>query len=158
MTQFALWIATVLGIGRIPFAPGTFGSIPGLLLALWLHHLGVPWWSELLVIAVVFAIGTWAADVAERHYQLTDPGLVVVDEVLGMLVTVALIPVNATGAVVGFVLFRIFDIIKPFPARNFERLPGGLGIMSDDLMAGIWGQVAMRILLWLLPAWLTWSA
>jgi phosphatidylglycerophosphatase A len=157
MTQLALWLATVLGIGRIPFAPGTFGSIPGLLLALWLHHLGL-WWLELAVIAVIFAVGIWAADVAERHYQLTDPGPVVIDEVLGMLVTVAFIPVNGTGAVVGFVLFRIFDIIKPFPARNFERLPGGLGIMSDDLMAGVWGQVVMRLLIWLLPTWFTWLA
>ncbi len=157
MTQLALWLATVLGIGRIPFAPGTFGSIPGLLLALWLHHLGV-WWLEAGVIAVIFAVGIWAADVAERHYQLTDPGPVVIDEVLGMLVTVAFIPVNGTGAVVGFVLFRIFDIIKPFPARNFERLPGGLGIMSDDLMAGVWGQIVMRLLVWLLPTWFTWLA
>jgi len=154
MTQLALWLATVLGIGRIPFAPGTFGSIPGVLLALWLHHVGL-WWLELGVIMVTFAIGTWAGGVAERHFQLTDPGPVVIDEVLGMLVTVAFIPVNGTGAFVGFVVFRIFDIIKPFPARNFERLPGGLGIMADDFAAGVWGQIVMRLLVWVLPTWLT---
>ncbi len=154
MTQLALWLATVLGIGRIPFAPGTFGSIPGVLLALWLHHLGL-WWLELVVIVVTFVIGTWAAGVAERHFQLTDPGPVVIDEVLGMLVTVAFIPVNATGAFVGFVVFRIFDIVKPSPARNLERLPGGLGIMADDFAAGVWGQIVMRLLVWILPSWLT---
>src|SRR5215813_7535709 len=116
MTQVAVWIATVLGIGRIPFAPGTFGSIPGVLLALWLHHLGVSWVVEAAVILVIFAAGTWAATEAERYFQLTDPGPVVIDEVLGQLVTLAFIPVNATGALVGFVLFRVFDIIKPVPA------------------------------------------
>jgi phosphatidylglycerophosphatase A len=157
MTQLALVIATVFGIGRIPFAPGTFGSIPGILLALWLQHLGVGWgWIELVVIAIVFAVGTWAAGVAERHYQLTDPGPVVIDEVLGMLVTVACMPVNITGAVVGFLVFRAFDIVKPFPARNLERLHGGLGIMADDFAAGVWGQIVMRLLVWMFPAWFIW--
>jgi phosphatidylglycerophosphatase A len=155
MTQLALSLATVLGIGRIPFAPGTFGSIPGVLLALWLHHLGL-WWLELAVIIVTFAAGTWAADVAEKHFQLTDPGPVVIDEVLGMLVTVAFMPVNITGALVGFFVFRAFDIVKPFPARNLERLHGGLGIMADDFAAGVWGQIVMRLLIWMLPGWLTW--
>jgi phosphatidylglycerophosphatase A len=154
MTQLAVWLATVLGIGRIPFAPGTFGSIPGLFLAVWLHHLGVPWFVEAGIIVVVFAAGTWAAGEAERYFQLTDPGPVVIDEVLGMLVTLAFMPVNATGALVGFVLFRVFDIVKPFPARNLERLPGGLGIMADDFAAGVWGQIVMRLLVWMLPTWL----
>ena len=78
-----------------------------------------------------------------------------IDEVLGQLVTLAFIPVNATGALVGFVLFRVFDIIKPFPARNLERLHGGLGIMADDFAAGVWGQVILRLLVWMLPTWLT---
>jgi phosphatidylglycerophosphatase A len=155
MSRLALWLATVLGIGRIPFAPGTFGSIPGLLLALWLHRLGASWLVETAVIVVVFAAGTWAAGEAERHFQLTDPGPVVIDEVLGQLVTLAFIPVNATGALAGFVLFRAFDIVKPFPARNLERLHGGLGIMADDFAAGVWGQVIMRLLVWMLPTWLT---
>jgi phosphatidylglycerophosphatase A len=154
MTQLALWLATVLGIGRIPFAPGTFGSIPGVLLALWLHHLGL-WWAEVAAIVLTFAIGTWAAGVAERHFQLTDPGPVVIDEVLGMLVTLAFIPVNTTGAIVGFFVFRIFDIIKPPPARQVERWHGGLGVMADDFMAGVWGQIVMRVLVWMLPTWLT---
>jgi phosphatidylglycerophosphatase A len=155
MTQLALWLATVLGIGRIPFAPGTWGSIPGVLLALWLHHLGVSWWVEAGVIVVLFAIGTWAADEAERFFQLTDPGPVVIDEVVGMLVTVAFLPVNATGAIVGFLVFRVLDIIKPPPARNLEALHGGLGIMADDVAAGVYGQIIMRLLIWMLPTWLT---
>jgi phosphatidylglycerophosphatase A len=154
MTQLGLWLATVLGIGRIPFAPGTFGSIPGVFLALYLHHLGL-WQAEVAVIVLTFAIGTWAAGVAERHFQLTDPGPVVIDEVLGMLVTLAFLPVNATGAIVGFFVFRIFDIIKPFPARQMESLHGGLGVMADDFMAGVWGQIVMRVLVWMLPTWLT---
>ena len=90
---------------------------------------------EVLVIVAVFFVGIWAATVSERHFGGTDPGPIVLDEVLGMLVTLAFIPVGLGAAIAGFFLFRIFDIIKPFPARRFEALHGGLGVMADDAMA-----------------------
>lgn len=153
MNRFAVLLATCGYIGAIPFAPGTFGSIPGLLLALWLHHLGI-WQLEAAVIVIIFVIGAWAATKAEEHYGLIDPGPVVIDEVLGMLVTLAFLPVSLTGAIVGFVVFRVCDVIKPPPARQLEQLHGGWGVMSDDFMAGVWGLVITRLLAWLFPAWM----
>jgi phosphatidylglycerophosphatase A len=83
-----------------------------------------------------------------------NPGPVVIDEVLGMLLTLAFIPVGLSGALAGFVLFRIFDVIKPFPADRLERLHGGLGIMADDAMAGIYANLCLRLLIWLVPGWI----
>lgn len=152
MNRLAVSIATCAGIGLVPFAPGTFGSIPGLLLVGLLRWLGLPW-IELAVIVLVAVVGVWAASAAERHFALVDPGPVVIDEVLGMLVTVAFMPISLSGALIGFVVFRVCDVIKPFPARSMEKLPGGLGVMADDFMAGLWGLAIMHGLAWALPQW-----
>ena len=93
--------------------------------------------------------------VARQHFGRVDPGPVVLDEVAGMLITLALIPVTVTGAIVGFLLFRVLDVIKPWPANRFEALPGGLGVMADDAMAAVYGNVIMRVLIVVTPAgWL----
>jgi phosphatidylglycerophosphatase A len=97
-------------------------------------------------------VGIWAADVAARHFQREDPGHVVIDEVAGQLVTLLLLGVGIAGAVIAFFVFRILDIIKPWPARQLERLHGGLGIMADDLMAGAYGWIIMWGLVHLVPA------
>ena len=96
----------------------------------------------------VTAIGVAAAYAAEARYRRRDPGLVVIDEVAGMLGTLLAVPVGLSGAVVGFLAFRLFDIVKPFPARQAERLPGGWGVMTDDLVAGVYAQGLLRLLLW----------
>jgi len=137
-------LSTALGAGYAPVAPGTWGSAVGLLL--W-FVLPPSAWTQALAIALVVAAGAWSAGVAERHFRKTDPGQVVIDEVAGMLVTLFLNPVGWLGAVGGFVLFRAADIVKPFPARRLERLPGGLGIMADDVMAGIYANLALRAIL-----------
>jgi phosphatidylglycerophosphatase A len=137
-------LATALGAGYAPVAPGTWGSAVGLLL--W-FVLPPSAWTQALAIALVVAAGAWSAGVAERHFGKTDPGQVVIDEVAGMLVTLFLNPVGWPWAVGGFVLFRAADIVKPFPARRLERLPGGLGIMADDVMAGIYANLALRAIL-----------
>jgi phosphatidylglycerophosphatase A len=80
---------------------------------------------------------------------------VVIDEVVGMLITLLFVPVGIAGAVAGFVLFRIFDVIKPFPAGQLEALHGGLGVMADDAMAAVYANLALRALMWIAPAWLT---
>jgi phosphatidylglycerophosphatase A len=151
MTSLALAIATVLGVGRVPFAPGTFGSAVGLLVwaALWALSGSVA--LQAAAIVVVFVAGVWSASVAERRYGATDPGAVVIDEVLGMLITLFLNPVGWRGALVGFVLFRIFDVIKPYPANRLERLHGGLGIMADDAMAAVYANMVLRVLVALAP-------
>jgi phosphatidylglycerophosphatase A len=92
--------------------------------------------------------------VTERFMGGKDPGPVVIDEVLGMLITLALLNVNLAGALAGFLLFRVFDVIKPFPAGRFEHLPGGLGVMMDDAMAGIYSHLVLRGMVMVWPGWL----
>jgi phosphatidylglycerophosphatase A len=147
-TRLALAVATSLGVGYVPVASGTFGSAAGLVLWAVLPSTIV---VQATAIVVLFVVGSWAGSVAERHFGRTDPGEVVVDEVMGMLLTLFLTGVGWTGAVAGFFLFRIFDIVKPFPARRLEHLPGGIGVMADDAMAAIYANVALRIALALIP-------
>ena len=109
---------------------------------------------EVIAIVVLFAIGVWSASEAERHFGKVDPGPVVLDEVVGMLITLALLRVNLIGAIVGFFLFRALDVFKPWPSGRFEQLPGGLGVMADDGMAAVYGNLAMRALIFLAPGWL----
>jgi phosphatidylglycerophosphatase A len=141
---FALAIATALGVGYVPIAPGTFGSAVGLLI--WFALPSTPLVQAAAIVALV-VVGSWSGSVAERHFGRTDPGHVVIDEVAGMLVTLFLVPVGWIGAIGAFFLFRISDIIKPYPANRLEALPGGIGIMADDVMAGVYANVALRLTL-----------
>jgi phosphatidylglycerophosphatase A len=153
VTRLAVFIATVGYCGYFPIAPGTVGSAAGLL-----FYLAV-WWAqspvfEVALILVLFAAGIWAGTTSERYFGGIDPGPIVMDEVVGMLITLAFIPVSITGALIGFLLFRVFDVIKPFPAGRFEKLHGGLGVMADDAMAAIYANIALRIVLYVRPGWL----
>jgi phosphatidylglycerophosphatase A len=150
-----LFIATCGYLGYVPVAPGTFGSAAGLLVYAAVRWAGVPA-LEIAVIVLLFAIGVWSSGVAEKHFGGVDPAPVILDEVVGMLITLALVPVSITGAIVGFLVFRLFDVVKPWPANRFEALHGGLGIMADDAMAGVYGNVVMRLLVLMAPAgWLS---
>ncbi len=136
-------LATWFGCGYSPLVPGTVGTLGAVPLVLLL------WWSgsrpaHLVAIVVVTAAGVWAADHAERHFGVKDPKPVVIDEVAGMLV--ATFPLHFGSwwpwqLVFAFVLFRAFDVLKPWPARRLERLPGGWGIMADDLFAGLYANL-----------------
>ncbi len=137
-------MATAFGVGYAPIAPGTFGSAVGLLI--WFALPPSPLVQAAVVVAI-FAVGCWSGSVAERHFGRTDPGHVVIDEVAGMLVTLFLVPAGWIGAIGGFFLFRISDVIKPYPANRLEALPGGIGIMADDIMAGIYANLALRLTL-----------
>ncbi|OFW21850.1 MAG: hypothetical protein A3H97_08240 [Acidobacteria bacterium RIFCSPLOWO2_02_FULL_65_29] len=141
MRSVALAIATCCGVGYAPVAPGTFGSLAGL--ALW-FVLPASLFVQAAVIVLTFAVGAWASGVAERHFGATDPGPAVVDEVMGMLVTMFMNPVGWVSVGSGFLLFRLFDIVKPYPANRLERLPRGVGVMADDLMAAVYANVALR--------------
>jgi phosphatidylglycerophosphatase A len=153
VTRLAVFIATVGYCGYFPVAPGTIGSLAGLAV-----YAVVRWPNspivEVVAIGGIFAAGVWAGTVAERYFGGIDPGPIVIDEVVGMLITLAFVPVGWSGALLGFVLFRIFDVIKPYPAGRFERLHGGLGVMADDAMAAVYANVSLRIVLWLLPEWI----
>lgn len=154
MTRLAVIVATVAYCGYFPFAPGTVGSAAGLIVY------ALVWWShsrliEIALIVALFVAGVWAASAAERHFGGTDPGPVVIDEVVGMLITLAFIPAGPAAAIAGFVLFRVFDVVKPFPADRLEQLHGGLGVMADDAMAAVYANLSLRLAMWLLPGWLT---
>jgi phosphatidylglycerophosphatase A len=140
----ALSIATALGVGYFPFAPGTIGSLAGLLL--WAVLPDSAFGAAVAILAIC-VLGAWSASAAERHFGGIDPGPVVVDEVMGMLVTLFMNPVGWSGAWVGFFLFRIFDVLKPYPANRLERLPGGIGIMADDFMAAVYSNLVLRAIL-----------
>jgi phosphatidylglycerophosphatase A len=154
MGGLAVFIATFGYVGYFPIAPGTAGSLAALLLYAVVRWAGTPA-VELAAMITVLAVGIWAASGTERALARKDPGPVVIDEVLGMLMTLAFMPLSWAGIAAGFVLFRIFDVIKPFPAGRLEHLPGGLGIMADDAMAGVYGQIVMRMAIAIWPAWLT---
>jgi phosphatidylglycerophosphatase A len=152
MRRLGLFIATCGYLGYVPIAPGTFGSAAGLAVFYAVRSTGSVS-VELAAIVVLFAIGVWSGTVAEHHFGGTDPGPIVLDEVVGMLITLAFLPVNLTGAIAGFLIFRVLDVLKPWPAAGFEKLPGGLGVMADDGMAALYGNLLMRGLIALAPGW-----
>lgn len=154
MNALAVFLASFGYVGYFPIAPGTAGSAAGLLLFALLRWIGVPA-VELGAIVAVFVIGVWSAHGTEAALGRKDPGIVVIDEVLGMLITLAVLPVSIWGVLLGFLLFRVFDVIKPYPAAQLEHLHGGMGIMADDAVAGLYSHILLRICLWLAPAWLT---
>jgi len=155
VTRFAVFLATAGYSGYFPIAPGTVGSAVGLAVYGFLRWSQTPLspLTELALIVTLFAAGVWAATTAERYFGGIDPGPIVLDEVVGMLITLAFIPVGLGAAIVGFFLFRVFDVIKPFPARRLEALHGGLGVMADDAMAAIYANVLLRLLMAVFPLW-----
>jgi phosphatidylglycerophosphatase A len=154
MQRLGLFVATCGYLGYVPIAPGTFGSAAGLVVFFAVRSTGSIA-VELAAIVLLFVIGIWSGTVAEHYFGGVDPGPIVLDEVVGMLITLALIPVNLSGAIVGFFVFRVLDVIKPWPSAQFEKLPGGLGVMADDGMAALYGNLLMHGLIALLPGRLT---
>lgn len=152
MDRLALFIGTCGYVGHVPVAPGTFGSAAGLVL-LWTIRTAGSAYLEIAVIVVLFALGVWSGTVAERSAGTVDPGYIVIDEVVGMVITLALIPATAVVSVVGFLVFRAFDIVKPWPARSLERLPGGWGVMADDAMAAVYANLVVHGFIAVSPGW-----
>ena len=153
MHRLPLALATAFGAGYAPVAPGTAGSAVGLL-AYALLVRAAPVWGVPVAVLLLIPVGVWASAVGERRFGGRDPRPVVIDEVAGMLLALAFAPIGARSAIVGFLLFRFFDIVKPFPAGRVERLQGGAGVMADDLVAGLYANVALRVLAWMAPGWL----
>ncbi|PYU89117.1 MAG: phosphatidylglycerophosphatase A [Acidobacteria bacterium] len=146
----AVWIATGAGIGYLP-VPGTFGAAAGLgivaALARWVTYRSWLWALVGVATAAVFVLGVWAAGSAEEFFGHTDPSYVVIDEVAGQMVTFLLRPdAPWRWLLAGFVLFRVFDVLKPFPAGRAEGLPGGWGVMTDDMVAGVYSLAALAVL------------
>jgi phosphatidylglycerophosphatase A len=150
LTRLAAVIATWFGCGYAPKAPGTAGSLAAVVLA-WVFHrfTGLQWGAFAILAGVLFPIGVWAADVTAKATGLKDPQIVVVDEVVGQWLTLAgAVTLNWKSWLAGFLLFRLFDMWKPFPVRRLEGLPGGLGIVADDVMAGVYGALVLFAVGW----------
>ncbi len=151
------FLATGAYLGYAPVAPGTVGSL-GCAVLIWFFvpevtaatsHLGL--WVMLLSTLAFAALAIWAADLAERQFG-HDSSRIVIDEYAGFIVSVLLLPKSLLLFAVAFVLFRALDIVKPFPARQAEALPGGVGIVTDDLVAGIYTNILLRVML-LVQGW-----
>ena len=144
---FASWLATGFGSGFSPVAPGTAGTLVavpfGYLMTAGLVAHPI---DQFAVLALVALVAIWSAGVTARRFGLKDPGQIVVDEIAGYLVAVALLPPGWLTLAASFVLFRLFDIAKPPPCRWAEGLPGGVGIVADDLLAGLYANLVLRIL------------
>jgi phosphatidylglycerophosphatase A len=146
----AVLLATWFGCGYWPYGPGTAGSLAALVIAIAIQHFyATPPWSFAVIVGVFTAPAIWAAGVTARVAGRKDPGLVVVDEVVGQWLTLAGATVfNWKSYLSAFVLFRLFDIWKPWPARRLEALPSGTGIIADDLMAGVYGALVLFVAGW----------
>ncbi|MFC1515920.1 phosphatidylglycerophosphatase A [Thermodesulfobacteriota bacterium] len=141
-----MFLATGCFVGNMPVAPGTFGSLLGLPLCFFLSGIDLPAAILLSVLFMLFAI--WIAHAAEKILMEKDPGCIVIDEIAGILVVFLGLPYNIFTVIAGFVIFRMFDILKPFPIRFLEiKLPGGAGIVMDDILAGIYSNLVLRALL-----------
>jgi phosphatidylglycerophosphatase A len=142
--RLAVLVATAGGVGYAPVAPGTVASAVTVV-AVWLLKPSV---AGLMAASVIVIVGgTLAAQGAERALGGgKDPGAIVIDEVAGMLLTVLFAPATPVALAVGFVLFRIFDVVKVFPADRAERLPGGIGVMLDDVISGLYGLGVLAVL------------
>ncbi len=138
-----LWIAQGGYSGRSPVAPGTAGTVVAVFLYLLLRGIGIATYAGVGVAVIV--IGTWAAGRAETLLGGKDHSSIVIDEIAGLLVSLFLVPQGWGFVIAGFFLFRFFDIVKPWPLRGLQELPGGLGVMIDDLGAGIYTNVALQI-------------
>ena len=149
LSSLALALATGFGSGYSPIVPGTAGSLVGLIL--FLPAQALPPAGLLAATAILVIAGVVAAGHVARLVGIEDPGIVVVDEVAGMWVSLLFLPLTPVTAAAAFVIFRIFDVVKPFPARRLEDLPGGYGIMCDDLMAGAYANLVLRGILAIWP-------
>ena len=149
MDRLFLFIATGAGSGYLPKAPGTWGTLVGLLL--WWPLAGLSLTAYLATVAVLFLVGVASAGATEKILDRGDPGVVVIDEIVGVLIALTAAPLHPAAALVGFALFRLFDIAKPFPVGWVDRhLHGGLGIMLDDVVAGLYALLVLHLGLWLL--------
>lgn len=150
MNQLIMALATGFYVGRIPIAPGTWGSLAAFLPWFFIKDLSLT--TYIIVLAALFVIGFFVSGSAEKILDSPDAGPIVIDEILGMFITLTLAPNHPAAWILGFILFRIFDIFKPFPVSWFDKkIHGGIGIMMDDVVAGLYALGSLQ-LLWLMAS------
>lgn len=145
VNRLANVIGTGFGSGYSPVAPGTAGSAVGAFLLL--AFAGRKAWILGLACVLLYFVAVWSAGVVAIGVGVKDPGIVVIDEVLGMWISALAMPLTVTNVVAAFFLFRVFDVFKPPPCRALEKLPGGHGIVCDDVMAGVYSNIVLRVFL-----------
>ena len=144
MIRLILLLASGLGAGFSPFAPGTAGTLVAIPIELLLSPIRSPVYE--LTLLTFFFFSSWIAERAQNHWQKKDDQRIVIDEIMGYLLTMLWIPKTLFFISVGFLLFRLLDIVKPFPCRQLERVRGGFGVVLDDVFAGIYANIALQIL------------
>jgi phosphatidylglycerophosphatase A len=154
--KISLALATLFGIGFIPGPTGTYGSAATALIY-WafgarIGAISAAW--QVGILLALTALGILVSEIVAQARRDPDPSIVIIDEVVGQLAALLLLPITVTNLLLGFALFRVFDIVKPFPARQLERLHGGFGIVLDDIAAGIYANIVLRILIKLFPQYL----
>ncbi len=150
-----MWLATGFWVGFCPVAPGTVGTLLGLPLAWGLSFLPIT--AQVAVLGILFVAGIPLCTAAARELGLKDPGSIVFDEIVSLGVTFLWVPISPVTLIAGFLLHRLFDIAKPPPIRRLERLPDGLGIMADDLLAGVYANIMLQVVIRVVGA-MGWSS
>ena len=146
----ALVLSTWFGSGCLPIAPGTFGTLAAVPLILVLNNFGI--WYSAFTLLIVVGIAVWSAGLTEDLLEKKDPSEIVIDEVAGFLLATALLPFSWLALGLVFFLFRFFDILKPYPIKHLERLRGGIGIVMDDILAGLYACAGTWVILLLRDA------
>ena len=150
MKKILLIIATFFYVGYLPIAPGTWASLATTALVYFIRpYWQAPVYLQLVIIFVVFLLGIPAASHAEKHFKKEDPGYCVIDEVVGQMISLLLIPHSIGLYAASFFLFRFFDILKPFPIKHLEKAPRGIGIMIDDVAAGLYSLALLHLLIYI---------
>lgn len=149
MNYLILLLASGFGAGFSPIIPGTVGTLVAIPIYYFLSEIPSPLY-ELTLIALLF-LSSWIADHAEISWHKKDDRRIVIDEMMGFLVTMLWVPKTAFSIILGFFLFRIFDVIKPPPIRRLEKVKGGLGVVLDDVLAGVYANILLRIILLSIP-------
>ncbi len=144
MIRLILLLASGLGAGFSPFAPGTVGTMVAIPMELLFSSIFSPVYE--LTILTFFFFSSWIAEKAQNHWQKRDDQRIVIDEIMGYFLTMLWIPKTLLFISVGFLLFRLLDIVKPFPCRQLERVRGGFGVVLDDVFAGVYANIALQIL------------
>ncbi|RPI02280.1 MAG: phosphatidylglycerophosphatase A [Calditrichaeota bacterium] len=147
MRKAALFLGTAFGSGYSPVAPGTVGSMLAVVVLWFLPEMSIKYWVH--VIIVMFFIGVWAATECEKVWG-HDAGRINWDEVVGMMISLLTLPKTGWTFLAAFILFRFFDIVKPFPVYQAQGLPKGWGVMADDVIAGLYSLLVMRLILWVM--------
>jgi phosphatidylglycerophosphatase A len=145
MNRFILILATGIGVGYSPVAPGTLGTLVAILIYYFLSEISAPLYEITLI--GFFFLSVWVSENAERFFRKKDDQRIVIDEIIGFLTTMLWVPKTIRFVIIGFFLFRFFDILKPFPIRRLEKgFKGGFGVVLDDVVAGVYANIVLRLI------------